>query len=1150
MLWRFGFHNVSKVDILLDKEGQVTLTDLLNQDELLNEVNSHNHRLMEFLSQKPIMRQLISLIVNGDPEADKKHILLATDILTSDNWPLRDALVSEANDTTEAIPASNPLDLSASQKNLSEPSSPSSPHIPLPTNSSIISSRSASPQTLPMTLSSSAPTSPTSKLENDEDPEFLLSLWSILYTPKNSLLSIKANSFSRIIGMLLQYKKIQILEFIMRQENVVENFMNHLDFTPMSEIILKLANIDEVSSELGLQNWLSDQNLIPRLIGCLNPANDKDLHSFSTQIILDLIVISQPGRDSQGMLIKNLLMNQLKSFETMNSLLDFMLNGDNQNSSSSFINGVYIFVELIRRYTSESDQDVDLYLPITGEDLLEPLIAICPRINRLVELLINPRSSKTPITNTTGSYIPLGFERLRVCELLAEILHCSKMVIFNLTFQEIENIFKDNLSDQELANFSLPHIFNNYTEPIGPLIRLEFAKCYVLKNILDLFFQYPWNNFLHSVVYDIVHQVLTLSLQDYSNIELIISLFRDANITTCIVQNYNKFNSNNIRMGYMGHLLGIAEEITRLLDSNDSLILPKIDPFIDKQSWDTFIENTFCEPKEPDSNFQDSESPLDNVPIETFETSNLELPLNGLADDHKNDSQELMLNDDYNNYDSEFSIGADDDNDYIPNYESITKSLKPNLITTEENQINSTNLENNDFFSLGINSSLLNHEEKVQTCEIDKYTNAQQAEANSTAIIDSDLDERTKADKSLVDFIKQESLSTSNFSELNTLSKIENSNSDNNTFQDKEAALFTSTKAIISGDEIDQNPHQLDLNNLAHSSLVDSSQDLKLQEIFDSNQTNAVLKYTEKSITALTIFDNTANNIYKSSTGNEISSNAVSDNPLPIVSHETNYNFTCASSNSPSSSIIQFKFSEAFSDLPSKIKATQNEKHNTRLSNDFAKISSVHTVNTALKDVQSLSINHTPPESTETFPVSILDIDSQNNKSLKDKNLDSQDFLLLYEPNMKLEVLHQNNSTVDDIGIVDGQKSDKCSNPKIRRRSRSQSAGVGVSRDMALAKLSSNLPHNLDSSTTELLGYLQNESPTPDQLQNKPSSLFKATSTNPTVLSSTNRPSPTIHSVSTFNSNHFSYEPLQSKNLHQNNTTLSNSKISPNYNFE
>ena len=46
MFWRFGFHNASVIDGILDKEGAL-LEDLIVEDEILQEVKGQNSKLVE-----------------------------------------------------------------------------------------------------------------------------------------------------------------------------------------------------------------------------------------------------------------------------------------------------------------------------------------------------------------------------------------------------------------------------------------------------------------------------------------------------------------------------------------------------------------------------------------------------------------------------------------------------------------------------------------------------------------------------------------------------------------------------------------------------------------------------------------------------------------------------------------------------------------------------------------------------------------------------------------------------------------------------------------------------------------------------------------------------------------------------------------------
>ena len=89
--------------------------------------------------------------------------------------------------------------------------------------------------------------------------------------------------------------------------------------------------------------------------------------------------------------------------------------------------------------------------------------------------------------------------------------------------------------------------------PIGEQLKKQFLEMNLFSTLLvspfffspaganmlppqDLFFEFPWNNFLHSAVYDLIHQVLTGNVETGRNRELAISLFRDAKIMHRIVQ--------------------------------------------------------------------------------------------------------------------------------------------------------------------------------------------------------------------------------------------------------------------------------------------------------------------------------------------------------------------------------------------------------------------------------------------------------------------------------------------------------------------------------------------------------------------------------------------------------------------------------------
>lgn len=73
MFWKFDFHTASQVEKLLEKE-DVTLIELLDEDDVLQECKAQNQRLLLFLAQDSSLQELISLITH-EPPSDREEKL-------------------------------------------------------------------------------------------------------------------------------------------------------------------------------------------------------------------------------------------------------------------------------------------------------------------------------------------------------------------------------------------------------------------------------------------------------------------------------------------------------------------------------------------------------------------------------------------------------------------------------------------------------------------------------------------------------------------------------------------------------------------------------------------------------------------------------------------------------------------------------------------------------------------------------------------------------------------------------------------------------------------------------------------------------------------------------------------------------------------
>ncbi|KAJ7827312.1 SIT4 phosphatase-associated protein family [Mycena leptocephala] len=72
--------------------------------------------------------------------------------------------------------------------------------------------------------------------------------------------------------------------------------------------------------------------------------------------------------------------------------------------------------------------------------------------------------------------------------------------------------------------------------PVGELLKDRFVELNIASTLLDLFFEFPWKNFLHSVVYDFIHQTLTGNVDGRLGRELAVALFHDARLMHRIVE--------------------------------------------------------------------------------------------------------------------------------------------------------------------------------------------------------------------------------------------------------------------------------------------------------------------------------------------------------------------------------------------------------------------------------------------------------------------------------------------------------------------------------------------------------------------------------------------------------------------------------------
>lgn len=219
MFWRFGgYASVSAIDNLLEKS-EVTLEELLDESDLIQELKQHNTKLIEYLREDSILERLLEYVVapkleavaylespeaegkgkdpestevevsftksrspseDGEDEREKKrnrYAYVAAEILSSDNWSICEALM--------------------------------------------------------------------------ENQPLLRKFWDFLKLPP-PLDPLQASYFTKVNEALLDKKTEEMLDLFKSLEGAVKNMLQHVDSPMVMDLLLKIISLEKVEGGQGI----------------------------------------------------------------------------------------------------------------------------------------------------------------------------------------------------------------------------------------------------------------------------------------------------------------------------------------------------------------------------------------------------------------------------------------------------------------------------------------------------------------------------------------------------------------------------------------------------------------------------------------------------------------------------------------------------------------------------------------------------------------------------------------------------------------------------------------------------------------------------------------------------------------------------------
>ncbi|XDV29153.1 hypothetical protein PO909_032306 [Leuciscus waleckii] len=501
MFWKFDLHNSSQVEKLLEKE-DVTLQELLDEEDVLQECKAQNQRLLLFLTRDSSMLELLNLVTH-EPPTDReeklryKYANVACELLTCD--------VSLIND----------------------------------------------------------------KVGGDES--LLKTLYNFLEQtpPLNPLLA------SFMIG------------FLKKKEDFIGQVLKHLDTSAMMDLVLRLiSSVEPVCLRQEVLSWLNEERLIQRLIELIHPHIDDERQSNASQTLCDIIRLS---RDQASLLQESSetdpLLTTLELQQNVEALLKNMFEGE--KSEVCIVYGTQVLLTLLETQRPGVEQVTDpcsqgLEKSYTVNNSI--LMGIQPHLKHFHHLLLNPLKKCVMLTTMGVLEEPFGNARLYASRLMAALL---------------------------------------YTR--SPRIHQELCQMNMINLLLDLFFKFSWNNFLHIQVEHCVSAILNQSTQNgkthdspdqiqletqnsdrsdmFTSCDLIKHLLKDCRLVQRILdaweENDKTQKAGGMRRGYMGHLTRIANTVVqnaeREQEQTQITQLIKELPEDYKARWEQFVNETLME---------------------------------------------------------------------------------------------------------------------------------------------------------------------------------------------------------------------------------------------------------------------------------------------------------------------------------------------------------------------------------------------------------------------------------------------------------------------------------------------------------------------------------------------------------------------------
>ncbi|TYI26400.1 hypothetical protein ES332_A05G111500v1 [Gossypium tomentosum] len=367
-----------------------------------------------------------------------------------------------------------------------------------------------------------------------EEEELMNLLFSFL-EPNRPHSALLAGYFSKVVVCLMLRKTVPLMNYVQQvHQDVFCQLVDLIGITSIMEVLVRLVAADDhvYPNFSDVMQWLADSNLLEMIVDKLSPSCAPEVHANAAET---LCAITRN--------VPSALATKLSSPSFVARIFGHAL--EDSHSKSGLVNSLSVCISLLDPKRSAINSS--LMYSFRNQLMYEPPIpvnsetinAMLPQLGDLL-MLLSVSSDEKILPTTYGELRPpLGKHRLKIVEFIAVLLRTG-----------------NEAAQNELVNSG------------------------AIRRVLDLFFEYPYNNALHHHVESII-----LSCLESKNDAIVDYLLQECDLIGKFLQTDKhqilSSNSNQptlvaagkraTRVGNIGHITRISNKLVQLGCSNSCI---------------------------------------------------------------------------------------------------------------------------------------------------------------------------------------------------------------------------------------------------------------------------------------------------------------------------------------------------------------------------------------------------------------------------------------------------------------------------------------------------------------------------------------------------------------------------------------------------